>query len=295
MVSSEENPKLRMASSEPPAQIARRLDREQTNLNRKREVELEQSLVPFRVGTVSYLNSVPLNRGLEDQMIYATPAELAGMMRENKLDAALLSTTEALFHEDYDILDGVAIASLGEVKSVLLAHRGPLEAIQVIHCDPASRASVELLKVLLAERGLQVDFEPLGSYDPASMPDNALLIGNPAIEFLRSQSGYEIMDLGTAWYEMTGLPFVYAVWTLRRGVHNENLRRVLRDAKDFGMDTLDHLINNRREFDLDFRKDYLGWHIHYHLGDDEKKGIAKFIELFKKHQPDRKIYEPVFV
>ena len=45
---------------------------------------------------------------------------------------------------------------------------------------------------------------------------------------------------------------------------------------------------------LDFRKDYLGWHIHYHLGADEKRGLAKFIELLRRHGCDP-IFEPRFV
>ncbi len=41
------------------------------------------------------------------------------------------------------------------------------------------------------------------------------------------------------------------------------LRRRLREARNFGLDTLDHIIASRTDFDYDFRKDYLGWHIHY--------------------------------
>jgi len=49
---------------------------------------------------------------------------------------------------------------------------------------------------------------------------------------------HEILDLGTAWYELTNLPFVYAVWALRRGIENKALCRELRETKDFGMETL---------------------------------------------------------
>ena len=92
---------------------------------------------------------------------------------------------------------------------------------------------------------------------------------------------------------MTGLPFVYAVWALRR-IPNAPLRRRLREAKAFGMDTLDYIISSRTEFDYNFRKDYLGWHIHYHLGSDERRGIAKFVELLRKHGLGP-VYEPRFV
>ena len=48
------------------------------------------------------------------------------MLRRDELDAALVSVTEVLLTERYDILDGIAVASLGEVQSVFLAHRQPL-------------------------------------------------------------------------------------------------------------------------------------------------------------------------
>ena len=186
------------------------------------------------------------------------------------------------------------MASLGEVQSVFLAHRRPLEEIDVALCDRASLTSVYLLQVLLAERGLKPAISSLENYQAAAHSDFVLLIGDPAIDFLRSNPEHEIWDLGAAWYEMTRLPFVYAVWALRRGLQNESLRQQLREAKSFGMDTLDHIISNRPEFDYDFRKDYLGWHIHYHLGADEKRGLAKFMELLRKHGFGP-IYEPRFV
>ena len=61
------------------------------------------------------------------------------------------------------------------------------------------------------------------------------------------------------------------------------------------METLDNIINTRPDkYTLDFRKDYLGWHIHYHLGTDERRGIAKFVELLRKHELGP-VYEPRFV
>src|SRR5271155_4445620 len=115
----------------------------------------------FRIGSVSYLNAVPLTRGIESEIIFATPAKLAEMLRRDELDAALVSITEVLFNDGYDILDGIAIASLGEVYSVLLAHTKPLEQVTEVYCDTASLTGVNLLKVLLAERNLFPEFKPL--------------------------------------------------------------------------------------------------------------------------------------
>src|SRR5271170_2086833 len=170
----------------------------------------------FRIGSVSYLNAAPLTRGIESGIIFATPARLAEMLRRDELDAALVSVTEVLFNDRYDILDGIAIASLGEVYSVLLAHIKPLEEAKEIFCDTASLTSVNLLKVLLAERGLKPEFKPLENYEAAAEKDFVLLIGNPAIDFQRAPHVHEIFDLGSAWFELTSLPFVFAVWALRR-------------------------------------------------------------------------------
>jgi chorismate dehydratase len=282
-----------MAAPDSAEQIARQIERERITANRERELGLEQSLAGFRVGSVKALNTVPLTRGIEDQVVYATPAKLAEMLRRDELDAALVSIVEPLFNDRYDVLDGVAVASLGEVKSVLLAHRKPLEQVQEVFCDTASLTSVTLLKVLLAERGLEPEFKPLESYAVAKDKDFVLLIGDAALDFLFASHGHEIFDLGAAWFELTKLPFVFAGWALRRDIESQELRRQLHEAKDFGLETLDHIIRERKEYTEDFRKDYLGWHLHYHLGSDEKRGIAKFIELLRKHGFGP-VYQPRF-
>ena len=293
-MASEDSPKLRMVAPESPEEIARRLERDLVTANREREAELEHSLSPFRVGSVRYLNAVPLTRGLEDQIHFDVPAKLAAMLQRDELDAALVSVTEVLFKDRYDVLDGIAIASLGEVKSVLLAHRKPIEEVKEVYCDPASLTSVNLLKVLLAERGLKPEFKPLENYAAAAEKDFVLLIGDPALDFLFAPHEHEIFDLGAAWFEMTKLPFVYAVWALRRGIETSVLRRHLVEAKVFGIDTLDHIICSRTDYTQEFRADYLGWHIHYHLGRDEKRGLNKFIELLRQHGLEP-VHEPKFV
>ena len=292
---SDDIPKLRLAPCEPADALTRRLQRERELELRQREREIEEvPLAPMRIGSVPYLNAVPLTRGLEDQIVLAPPSKLAELLRAEKLDAALVSITEVLFNDAYDVLDGIAVASLGEVKSVFLAYRKPLDEITEIFCDTASLTSVNLLKVLLAERGLKTEFAALADYHNAPFQDAVLLIGDPAIDFLRAGHKHEIWDLGAAWSELTNLPFVYAVWALRRGIDRGPILKALREAASFGLDTLDHIISSRSEYDLDFRKDYLGWHIHYHLGTDEKRAVNKFIELLRKHGLGP-VHEPKYV
>jgi chorismate dehydratase len=295
MNASESEGKLRMAPPEPPEDLAHRLEREDRASLLQREDRLRDSLAPFRVGTVPYLNGVPLTRGLEDQIVFHPPSLLAGMLRRDELDAALVSVTEVLFHDRYDVLDGIAVASLGEVKSVFLAHRRPIEETRLIHCDPASLTSRHLLEVLLAERGLRPAFEPLTPGAPDGWPDAFLLIGDQALEFQLTPHEHQLWDLGAAWQESTALPFVYAVWALTRQRDTTPLRRHLREARRFGLDTLDQIIETQRPwFPPSLRRDYLGWHIHYHLGTDEKRGLARFMELLR-HHGHSPVYEPRLV
>src|SRR5665213_839451 len=180
MSTPEETPKLRMVPAETPEELARRFERETRPVLLQRESYLENSLDGFKVGSVPYLNAVPLTRGLEEQILFAPPSELARLLQRDELDAALVSLTEVLLHDRYDILDGIAVASLGEVYSVLLAHKKPIEEAVEIFCDPASLTSVNLLKVLLAEKNLFPEFKPLENYSAALEKDFALLIGDAA-------------------------------------------------------------------------------------------------------------------
>ena len=251
------------------------------------------SLAPFRVGSVRFLNAVPLTRGVEAEVVFATPSELAASLQRNALDAALVSVTEVLFHDRYEVLDGLGIVSRGEVQSVFLAHRRPLGEIRQVFCDTASLTSVNLLRVLLAERGLRPEFRPLASYDFATLPDYALLIGDTALDFARGEHVHAIWDLGQAWGDFTNLPFVYAVWALRRGIDTTALRRQLARAGRRGLVALEAIARERTDYDYDFRKTYLTRHIYYTLGDEEKRGLAKFIELLRQ-QGSAPVFEPRF-
>lgn len=204
-------------------------------------------------------------------------------LRAGRLDAALLSITEVLLSRDYDVLDGIAVASDGPVFSVFLAHRGPLGAVREVACDPASLTSVNLLRVLLAERGRRPGFRELKDYADAARHPAVLLIGNPAIAFRLAPHDHALWDLGTAWRELTGLPFVYAVWALRRAAATAALRAELLAARDRGRRELPQLIAEAREFDEPTRRAYLTRHIRYDLGAAEKAGMACFAELMNRH------------
>ena len=243
---------------------------------------------------MGYLNAAPLTRGIEDRVLYRTPAELAKLLRAGSLDAALVSITEVLQHDAYDVLDGWGILSLGEVKSVLLAHRMPLDRVTEVFCHTASLTSVNLLKVLLGDRGLRPAFRPLENLGDASGKDAVLLIGDPALDFLQRPGAHQIWDLGAAWRDWTGLPFVYAAWALRRGAHTPELRASLSRAGQRGLAELDALCRERSEYTYEFRRSYLGGNIRYELDADARRGLARFAAELRA-QGLGPIFEPCFV
>lgn len=251
-------------------------------------------LSSFRVGSVPYLNSVPLTFGIEDQVVFAPPSQLAGMLENETLDAALVSITEALLHPGYVILENVAVASDGPVQSVFLASKGPLESVKTIHCDPASLTSINLLKVLLKEKGIAPHWQPLADYECAPEKDAVLLIGDPAIKFRQSSPTHHIWDLGQAWKECFQLPFVYAVWAIRESCAHPTMMKALYEAKVNGTRHLEKLIQSTPRFDEAFRTDYLGKAIRYDLGRSEKEGIDCFIHKLAALS-DHKVYAPRYV
>lgn len=250
-------------------------------------------LAPFRVGSVPYLNAAPLTWGVESEVAFLPPSELARELHAGRLDAALVSVTEALFHDGYDLLDDWGITSHGPVFSVFLAHREPLDRVRTVHLDPASCTSVNLLRVLLAERGWQPEFKPLTTYAGAAQLDNVLLIGNPAIEFRRRGSGHQIWDLGEAWRQLTGLPFVYAAWALRRDVAR-GLKTALQAVAEAGSQAIPEIIAKSPDFDAEFRRAYVGGHIRYRLCDPERAGLRRFAGLLARHT-GRRVHPPQFV
>ena len=268
--------------------------------------DLETPLVPVeldprpqiprgvRIGSVPYLNAVPLTWGLEKKIAFLPPNELGMSLRAEDLDVALLSITEVLFQDRYRILDGMGVCSRGAVGSVFLAHSSPIEEIREIYCDPASLTSVNLLKVLLQRRGVQPKWRVLKSYEEARERENVLLIGNPAIRFLSQNIRHHVWDLGQAWEEEMHLPFVYAVWVVRREVTDARLFAQLREAKYNGMENMDRIIASYTEFDAPFRRQYLTKNIHYHVGDEEKRGISRFVHELRQ-LPKLRVFDPEFI
>ena len=227
-----------------------------------------------RIGSVPYLNARPLIYGLEDQVTLAVPSRLADLMYRGQFDAALVPVAEVLLHDRYEIVDGVAIAARGPVKSVFLAHRAPIEKLKRIAVDPASRTSVWLLRVLLKARyGIAPEFYPRPSGAKLTEHEAMMLIGDEAIWYASRGGEQPMWDLGEAWRELTGLPFVFAVWALQPGAA---LAPLLQQAKANGLAHLEEIVQDSTEATLEFRREYLTRNVCFDLGDAEKQGLWRF-------------------
>jgi cyclic dehypoxanthinyl futalosine synthase len=182
----------------------------------------------LRMVGVSYLNAQPTLWGLlqglgEDRMHLelAPPAELSRRLFEDEADAALAPVASLATHGGLEVVPGVAIGCDGPVRSVRILAGRPLGELDTLLIDASSRTSVVLARLVI--RHLLGGKEPRYSAMPA--PEIAarvggatggLLIGDAALE-VEGRFTHEI-DLGAAWKDMTGLPFVFAVWAARPGV-----------------------------------------------------------------------------
>jgi predicted solute-binding protein len=202
------------------------------------------------------------------------PSLLADLFAEGRYDAALIPIYESLRLPGTRIVDGFGICSLGPVDSVIVAHRQPLAEVEEIVLDPASRTSANLLRVLLAKRLL---LAPRLMKNSADRHAARLLIGDAAMEFQRgAEASWKICDLGREWTEWTGLPFVFAAWTLSENAPPETAG-LLRAAAQSGLAARPEIA--ALEPDPPAALDYLTRSIRYIIGEPEKLAIRKFRSL----------------
>ena len=233
---------------------------------------------------MKYLNARPLIDRYPGPVKFAHPSELALGISEDRLDAGLVPVFEGLRHNDYLLVDGVAIAADGPVYSVFLAYTGELAQIRTISMDPASLTSVHLLQVLLREfHGMT----PL-CVDAAKAQraiDARLLIGNQAIAFRENApAGTRFLDLGEEWKRCTGLPFVFALWLLRGDVADpRSAANEFRELKREGLLHLEEVIASEETHSAAFARKYLTEYIRFDFGEGEKQGMQLFRKLLKAH------------
>lgn len=226
--------------------------------------------VSIRIGGVPYGVGAPLLAGMEEDsavtLVRSPPTQLVTDLREGRIDAALVSSIEAVRCPGYRVARDLGIACKTEVRSVR-AFRRPGRPIQSVGLDQSSATSVALLHILLArvyagEVAPDCQFATIApTTTPARLPyDLVLLIGDQGLA--ADAGGREIWDMGRCWQQWTGLPFVFALWVIRPEADPRQILSVLRRARERG--------RHRREVDGTFGA------VHYDLDDDDRRGLRRF-------------------
>lgn len=248
----------------------------------------------LRVGAVSYLNTKPLIHHLTElapqiDLVLEVPSRLAHDLSEGRLDIGLIPSIEYFRGGSYTIVPGVSIASFGPVLSVKLCSRKPFDEIRSVALDEGSRTSIALMRILLAElfdTSPTTEPFPLRREVNETDADAVLLIGDRAMKVADGEFPFTL-DLGYEWSRWTGLPFVFAFWSVREGVEVSGavLDAFVR-AKDLGRREISAIVPTeaaRLGIDETRCRFYLESVIRHDLGPREIAGLERFRELAIEH------------
>lgn len=257
----------------------------------------------LKLGSVSYINALPLTSFLdpkEFEIIHLPPAELLSLLRDGKVDAALLPIVNYFENPELYLIPNISITSKGPVKSVQLffdSENLSIQNIKNIYLDPESRTSQLLLKVLLRDF-YHISLEKIcfSSNQNNSEIQAKLLIGDKAL--LKSYSSSFSLDLGEAWWDWQKKPFVFAAWMTKNPRMSE-LSELLQESRDQGLRNIEKIIaqinlpltptlspverGKEEEFSL-LLNEYFTKNLHYYMGNEELEGIQTFYQHLKNIQ-----------
>lgn len=198
------------------------------------------------IGKISYTNAWPMYHYFEPaalmnpaELITEVPARLNERIHEGTLDlSAMSSFAYGMASDRLLLLPDISVSSRGEVKSILLFSKEPIESIvnHTIALTNTSATSVNLLKVIMTKfyegNPDYITMEP----ELERMMENAdaaLLIGDHAIKASWADHPYHVYDLGELWYRYTGHQMTYAVWAVNRSFADNNADAVKEIAEAF--------------------------------------------------------------
>lgn len=244
----------------------------------------------LRVAAVGYLNARPLCEGLDREpwsarvrLDCATPAEVARRVAEDEADVALMPVAAAASIGDLRAVRGCAVAARGAVRSVVIVGDRPVEELEELSVDSSSRTSVVLARLVLRARvGREprlLGASPREAVDGVRGKRGALVIGDPALEI--EGRFPHVLDLGSAWKDCTGLPFVFAAWFGRPAALSAEDERILVEARRAGLERRDAIADAhaaRTGLPAASLRSYLRDAVVFDLGDDERRGLERFYE-----------------
>ena len=237
-----------------------------------------------KVGSVSYLNAKPLVYGFETglmedevELIIDYPASIARQLLDDSIDIGLVPVAVIPFLKDHHIVSDYCISCNGEVATVCLFSDVAIHEIETILLDYQSRTSVALLKILLKEhwkispRLISAD----AGYEKSIGGTTAgLVIGDRAFSQRLTSKYY--YDLGDAWKQLTGLPFVFAAWVSNKAM-SEMFIEKFNKAVQTGLDNLPAVVQKNQSplFDL---QDYYTRYIEYRFSPEKMKSLHLFLQ-----------------
>ena len=249
----------------------------------------------LRVGSVSFLNAKPLIYCLHDdtsiQLILDVPSRLLDGLLRHDLDVALLPVIDYQRMPGLNLIArGGGIACDGPTLTVRIFSRVPISQITALACDTDSHTSVALARVLLAEQyQLRPEMIPLprkaSEIPSAAMPTSMLLIGDKVIGDEPPDYPHQL-DLGEAWKNLTGLPFVFAAWMSRSGIELGDLPEKLEASRKLGLSQVDRIIEREapaRRWPVDVARRYLTEYLKFEIGPRQLQAIELFHSLAHRH------------
>lgn len=262
----------------------------------------------LRIGHITYANCTPLFQSLSDHyscnnysFLTGPPAKLNSLLRKGEIDVCPSSSIEyALFPHDYVIFPDLSISARGAVKSVLLFSNVPLPELagKTVGLTVESDTSIRLLEIVLNHfHGLNASFERFPGAPAAGLArfPALLLIGDSALKEAGKSAAKYVYDLGEEWFRHTGLPFVFALWLVRRDALVQRkgevacLHRDLLAAKNRSYAAYEDIARTAPEaawLDQASLVDY--WRtISYDLGVPEFQGL----QLFYRYAFERKLID----
>ncbi|MFN8650834.1 MAG: menaquinone biosynthesis protein [Gemmatimonadales bacterium] len=215
----------------------------------------------MRLGRLPWINGYPvygaIDRGLVSvpaEIVTGTASDLNDLLAAGELDLSVISAVEyARDAAAYHLLPELAISCDGPVHSVMLFSRKPVQELQgaTVLRTSSSKTSILLLELLFRHRWkvtpryATVRAEPADLDALAGYPHDAVLVIGDSALLLAGRKLYPYqVDLGSAWHDWTGLPFVFAVWAARRSADQQAVRAVhakLLESRAWGLAHLDLL------------------------------------------------------
>jgi len=276
-----------------------------------------ETWVPARVGAVSYLNTLPLIEGLgklaDLELTLTAPSRLIDLLLSDTVELALASIIDyQRSPAELELVPAGIIGCDGPTMTVRIFSRRPIEQIRTLHADIDSHTSVALASIILAERtGSKpqvIDFDVdanrahrESATPDADWPESVLIIGDKVITDSPPAALYpHQLDLGEAWKELTGLPFVYAAWMCRAGAIEEGrlrtIARVLDRQRRHNAMRLDWIIAHRaavRGWPVEVARTYLGDLLRYEPTARHREAVDVFfdrcaaLDLIPSRRPTR--------